>query len=185
MLFFLNLGIFSIIYALYIHFHNKKINEKQVAYNKLANSPEEQNRKAEALEKREKLNAELENKTSEYKKYYSENYIKKLGFLPEWARKIESVDDIAQRIKYIDGLIHYVKYGAKNLNEAMNLYGEELREIEKHREEKEHREQEAAYRKHLDKQHQDEIDALNEIAKNQEKTNSELERIRQRYVDRW
>lgn len=168
----------GIIYALYIYCHNRKSKRKQKKLDKLSNSPEELRKKRAALEEREKLKIELENKTAEYKKYYSENYWKKLGFLPAWARKIETVDDISYRIKYIDGLLRYVKCGAKTLDDAMDYYGNELREIDAREEQRERQER-------MEEQYQKEIDALNAIAKNQEKANNELEKLRQEYVDRW
>lgn len=172
----------GIIYAIYIYCHNRKSKKKQEYLDKLSNSPEELSRKKAALEESENLRIEYEKKLAEYKKYYSENYWNKLGFLPDWARKIETVDVISYRIEYIDGLIHYVKRGAKTLNEAMELYGKELREIEAI---KEQREEQREYQKRMEVQHQKEIDALNTIAKNQEKANDELEKLRREYVDRW
>lgn len=161
----------GIIYALYIYFHNRKAKKKQAELNKIANSYEIISKKREEEQIREA-------KLKEYKKFYSDNYWDKLGLLPDWARKFETVESISHRIEYIDGLIRYVRSGAKTLDEAMENYGRELRMIDALKEQRE-------YQEYLEEQHEQRMDALNTIAKNQEKANDELERVRRKYVDRW
>lgn len=161
----------GIIYALYIYFHNRKAKKKAIKTRWNCQFVRNNQQKAGRRKNREiKLN--------EYKKFYSDNYWNKIGFLPEWQRKFKTVDDISRTIKYVDGLIRHVKNGAKTLDEAMKNYGQELRmlaEIEEQRE----------YREHLEEINKQQIDALNRIAKNQEKANDEIEKIRRKYVDRW
>lgn len=161
----------GIIYALHIYFHNRKAKKKQAELDKIANSYEITGKKRKEEQIREA-------KLSEYKKFYLDNYWNKLGFLPDWARKFETVDSISYRIEYIDGLIRYVRSGAKTLDEAMENYSRELRMIDALKKQRE-------YQEHLDEQHKQRMDALNTIAKNQEKSNDELERMRRKYIDRW
>lgn len=168
----------GIIYALYICLHNLKSKRKQAELDRLYNAPEEQRRRNAALAERERLKIELDKKIAEYKNYYSSNYWSKLGFLPDWARKIETIKDISNKIQYLNGVIYYVKRGAKSLDDAMEDYGRELRELDALEEQREHR-------RHMEEKQQQQLDALNTIAKNQRKTNDELERIRREYVDRW
>lgn len=165
-------GILAIIYALYSHFRNKKIRKRN---EKIMNSTKEIERCKRMQKVRTNNQLEIDEKTAAYKKFYADNSLNYLGFLPEWVRNIETIDDITYRISYIDGLIGYVKVGASNLNEAIEQYSNhliELDEMEKRKELQDERE----------KRHREEMDALDTIAKNQEKTNDELNKI---YTERF
>lgn len=160
-------GILAVIYALYRHFCNKKIRKRN---EKIMNSPQEIERAKRIKEIRAKNQIEIDKKTSEYKKFYDDNYWRYLGFLPEWTRSFETVEDIANRISYLDFLIGYVKIGANTLDEAMERYADFLIELDEMERRKEIREE-------AEKRHKEEIEALNDIARKQEQTNDELRRI--------
>lgn len=134
-------GIGGIIYSIYISRYNAKCNEKwKKKQEMLSSTPEAIKRKNEILNYREEKKKELKSKTIECNKYFSDNYYQKLGFLPDWARKIETIEDIIHQREYIEGLIYQVKYGAQTLSEAMERHGIVLREIAEIEERKEQRE---------------------------------------------
>lgn len=166
--------LFAVLYPFYIYFCNRKyrkaMREHEKAVDNWNKSPEGVKLNQDIQESIEKQQKELVEKKAEYKKYYSDNYYKCLGFLPDWARKIKTVEDVSHRKDYIDGLIRYVKSGAKTLDVAMEYYGKELREKQEILDSIERQ-------KRLEQFQKENIAALEAIARNQEKTNEELERI--------
>ena len=182
LLFFVCAPVLCPIYILYLYFCNRKyrkaMREQQRAIDNWENSTEGMKLAQEIQESIEKQQKELDEIIAKYQKYYSDNYYKCLGFLPDWARTFKKVDDISNRINYIDGLIRYVKRGAETLDDAMGYYAEELREEWA-------REEYLESQEHLEELQKESIEALNAIAKNQERTNDELDRIyRERFVNR-
>ena len=85
------------------------------------------------------------------------------------------MDNVKHQIEYDEGLMRYVKNGAPTLSEAQRRYGEDLR-FERELEEKREREE------WEERRHKEEIQALDTIAKNQQKTIDELNRMyREKY----
>ena len=163
----------GIIYALYIDNYNKKIKQKEKSkMEQWENSMEGKQAKADAEKDIERQKKEYETKKAEYGRYFSENYPKYSCY---FSNSIKTVTDVKHQIKYINGLIWYVKNGAPTLSDAMRRYGEDLRfeaELEKQRESGELEE----------RRHKEEIQALDTIAKNQQKTIDELNRMyREKY----
>ena len=130
--------------------------------------------KAKAEEKKviDSLEKEYETKRAEYGKYFSDNYQK---YSNVFSYKIKTVDNVKHQIEYVEGLMRYVKNGAPTLSEAQRRYGEDLR-FERELEEKREREELE------ERRHKEEIQALDTIAKNQQKTIDELNRMyREKY----
>lgn len=168
----------SVLYAIYIYLYNWKYRKVNRTIDNWEKSPDGVKLSQEIQKNIEKQQKEYESKLSEYKKYYSDNYYIYLGFLPSWVRKFETVDDISSRKDYIDGLIQYVKCGATTLDNAMEYYAKALRE-ERATEERKEREE------RLEQLQEKNIEALGTIARNQEKTNDELEKIyRDTFINR-
>lgn len=165
---FLTTFIGGIIYKLYIDSYNKKIERKEKSeIDKWENSPEGIKAKADAKRDIEKQEREYETKRIEYGRYFSENY-PKYSYI--FSYRIKTVEDVKREIEYVNGLIGHVKNGAPTLSEAMQRYGEDLRFADELEEKCKKREIE-------DRRHKEEMQALNTIAKNQEKTIDELNRL--------
>ncbi|MBQ8766637.1 MAG: hypothetical protein IJZ16_07520 [Clostridia bacterium] len=163
-------GPFAFIYSFYIYNHNRKAKKKQKHLDELINSEENIKRTRENEKSVEEQKRELKIKEVEYKKYYSDNYWSCLNFLDEDERTFKTVEDIIRLRKYIDGLLNYVKNGVDTLEKARRYYGDELRELAAIEERREREEL-------LERRHKEEIAALNTIARNQERTNDELDRL--------
>lgn len=137
------------------------INQRKYERNKkkLVLSPEE----IEVINKKTSEIAEAEKALQQAKQaqemYYRNNYERCLSFLPECLRYKNS----------IASLMHYVKSGqAITLDAAWNLHARDLRELDEMRMRDEEREEQA-------RRHRETQEALDTIARNQEKINRELE----------
>lgn len=157
----------GIIYALYIFFHNQKAKKKQKQLDELYNSPKEVQKRKDNEMYAEFRKKEYEAKRIEYGRYFSENYPKYSYIFPY---EIKTVEHVKSHIKYVDGLIEHVKNGASTLSEAQQRHGADLRFIANLEEKREQREIE-------ERRYKEELNALNTIARNQEKTVDELERL--------
>ena len=160
-------GPFALIYSFYIYNHNRKAKKKLRHLDELINSEENIKRTKENERDVEEQKKEYETKRMEYGRFFSENY-PKYSYI--FAYKIKTVEHVKDQIKYVSGVIEHVKNGASTLSEAQQRYGEDLRFIAEIEESREQREAE-------ERRYKEEMKALDTIAKNQERTNDELNRI--------
>ncbi len=174
-LFFVGFYISGFIYMWYIHWYNNKEDKKyESKVKKWKNSAEGKIAMQKTEEYRKELNKKYEIKKAEYGKYFAINYPKYSYLVGE----LKTRESVKREIKYINGLMGHVKNGAPTLEIAQQRYGEDLRFISEMEEKREEREREEARRK-------EQMNALEAIAKNQERTNDELRRLREKYVDRY
>lgn len=150
----------GLIYILSNKIKNNK-NRKKYEKNKqkLLNTPAEIEYRSNKKKAITEAEIALEQARQARDMYYRNNYEKCLSFLPKGYRNKED----------IEALIHYVKSGlANSLDTACSLRAESIREINESRmHEYEKMDQE--------RRHRETQEALETIARNQEKTNHELE----------
>lgn len=149
------------LFIIFANKHKNKVNRKkhEQKNQEILNSSEEIEYRKNIQKKIEEAKVALEQAKKVRNDYYRQNREKCLGFLSDYSTSSET----------IDALIHYVKTEqAYTLNQAQNCYAKDLLEMDEMRRRSEEREE-------RDRQHRETQEALNTIAKNQEKINHELE----------
>lgn len=163
------------IYWWYIRrYNNKKYEEYESKVEKWKNSAEGKIAMQKTEEYRKELNEKYEIKKAESIKYFSANH-SKYSYLVGDLKTRESIE---HKIAYVTELMEFVKDGEPTLSSAKQRYAVIHEAMYDYKMECEKREQE-------EQRHKERIKALENIAKNQERANDDLRRLREKYVDRY